>query len=115
MAERQNIELKGVIEARDRVAYLDGLRGVAAFLVVVAHLVCGFFPGFYFVAAEGHEWQKAFATTPLFVLVSGVFQVLIFFVLSGFVLSAAVDGRKRSLLALTPTRFLRLAVPAGIS
>lgn len=100
---------------RDRVLYLDGLRGLAALSVVLNHLVCGFFPGFHFVSANGPAWQRAFATTPLFVFISGLFAVLIFFVLSGFVLSAVVDGGRYSLLALAPTRLLRLAVPAGIS
>lgn len=97
--------------------YLDGLRGVAALSVVFAHLAAGFFPALYFVDGpdDAPEWMGYFASTPLFVLLSGTFAVFIFLVLSGFVLSSVVASGRQSLAVLVPTRFLRLAVPAGAS
>ncbi|MER9901591.1 acyltransferase [Mesorhizobium sp. M0130] len=100
-----------------RVAYLDGLRGVAALSVVFAHLAAGYFPALYFVDGpdDAPAWMGYFASTPLFVLISGTFAVFIFLVLSGFVLSAVVADGRQSLPVLIPTRFLRLAVPASVS
>lgn len=74
--------------ARDRYAHLDGLRGIAATIVLASHTLG------YFWHAEcagvgpvrttfGFAVQK----TPLAVLLNGHAAVVCFFVLSGFVLS----------------------------
>jgi peptidoglycan/LPS O-acetylase OafA/YrhL len=80
-----------------RVAYLDGLRGVAAFAVLFHHFVLGY--------------QPKVSPTFLHGVFHGSFAVGIFFVLSGFVMSAASDGRNEPFLLRCAKRYLRLALP----
>lgn len=96
-----------------RVTSLDGLRGIAAFIVIISHLVAGFFPILYF-GAEGRTdaaLQDAIARSPLFVLYSGTFAVYVFFVLSGFVIAASTAKTTCRFPLLVITRYLRLTVP----
>ncbi len=73
--------------AKPRYELLDGLRGVAAMLVIWYH----FFEGF--------------ATSPTDQMMNhGYLAVDFFFVLSGFVIGYAYDGRWKS--GLTPGRFM---------
>lgn len=78
-----------------RVAYLDGVRGVAAQFVVIHHFVLGF----------GSDHRKLDA------LFNGYTAVLIFFVLSGFVMSASSAKAELPLVFRAWTRYLRLALP----
>jgi len=100
-----------------RVAALDGLRGVAAFVVIISHVIAGFFPALYFGAEgkPGLEIQNAIAGSPVFVLYSGTFAVYVFFVLSGFVIAASATRTKCRLPVLAVSRYLRLAVPVAAS
>lgn len=100
-----------------RIASLDGLRGVAAFIVIISHLVVGFFPALYF-GAEGHACkavQDAIAKSPLFVLYSGTFAVYVFFVLSGLVISASAARSRCPLPLLIAIRYARLTIPILVS
>src|SRR4249920_301079 len=58
-----------------KLGYMDGLRGVAAFVVVLHHFALTFRP------------ELVAAVSPLTLLFAGHFAVCIFFVISGFVLS----------------------------
>jgi peptidoglycan/LPS O-acetylase OafA/YrhL len=96
-----------------RVTSLDGLRGIAAFIVIVSHIAAGFFPALYF-GAEGRldvPFLDAMANSPLFVLYSGTFAVYVFFVLSGFVIAASTARTTCRLSLLVFTRYLRLTIP----
>jgi peptidoglycan/LPS O-acetylase OafA/YrhL len=76
-----------------KLAYLQGLRGVAAFMVVLHHLTCAFYPAAIFASGPVHgQWERLVWTTPLGVLVSGHAAVCLFFVLSGYVLSLPYFG-----------------------
>jgi peptidoglycan/LPS O-acetylase OafA/YrhL len=78
-----------------RIKSLDGIRGLAAFVVMLSHLA-DTAPAFFqphppFTSIE--FWTSPFAVlkyTPLRILVAGRAAVLIFFVLSGFVLYLSV-------------------------
>jgi peptidoglycan/LPS O-acetylase OafA/YrhL len=100
-----------------RIASLDGLRGVAAFIVIISHLVVGFFPALYFGAEGhgGHAIQDAIAKSPLFVLYSGTFAVYVFFVLSGFVIAASAARTRSPLPLLIAVRYARLTIPILVS
>ncbi|KAL9619570.1 MAG: hypothetical protein Q9160_005846 [Pyrenula sp. 1 TL-2023] len=110
-------------------AFLDGLRGLAAFLVYVSHHISWFYGaedaiqyGFGDTAANGH-----FATLPFvrILFTGGNPAVAIFFVLSGYVLSksplrrlrdATREESYRGLLSAAIRRPVRLFIaPAGVS
>jgi len=95
---------------------LDGLRGLAALAVVAGHLVVAtniVQASQYFGPARpqtGANWL--FEQTPLVVLWAGQEWVIVFFVLSGFVLSlAAADGARFDAARYYPTRMVRLYMP----
>jgi peptidoglycan/LPS O-acetylase OafA/YrhL len=102
----QAINVNVVVESpatQDRLVFLDGLRGWAALMVVLSHLLV-FFVGSTSQAYQG--WYWAFPT-------DGNLAVFIFFVLSGFALSIGYiqTGRLSIITALCARRYLRLAVP----
>jgi peptidoglycan/LPS O-acetylase OafA/YrhL len=77
-------------ERKERLVALDSLRGMAAFSVMLYHLVL-VFPAVFMVVNSGHpsaSWLLNLMTfTPLHVFWCGYESVLFFFVLSGFVLA----------------------------
>ena len=95
-----------------RLAALDGLRGVAALVVVVFHYLC--LLHWHAVPVFSPD-PPAIADTPLGLLWNGPFAVSVFFVLSGFVMAAAAHRRRAALLANAATRYLRLAIPVTAS
>lgn len=97
---------------------LDGLRGVAAFVVVLYHitLVVPAVSSIYVggVSPSPHSIQWWLYRTPLRLFVAGHEAVLIFFVLSGFVLTlplTRVGGPRWSWRAYYPRRLCRLYLP----
>jgi len=106
--------------SRDRNRALDGLRGVAAAIVVVHHLLL-VLPG---VAAlldpaapatgpDAGSWAWWLYRTPLRLVWAGPEAVLLFFVLSGFVLTLPLgaDRTRRGWSVYYRRRFLRLYLP----
>lgn len=102
-----------------RISSLDGLRGVAGLAVVVTHLLVAS------SAALGAPFQNPrtgssfpsfnwwITYTPLHILWAGQEAVIVFFVLSGFVLAwPAARGRGFRVLSYYPRRLVRLYVPA---
>jgi len=100
------------VAASGRIAALDGLRGVAAAVVVVFHWLCLFHWELTPVFAEA---PPRIVDTPLAILWNGPFAVSVFFVLSGFVMAAAAERRRERLVANVVTRYLRLALPVTVS
>jgi peptidoglycan/LPS O-acetylase OafA/YrhL len=106
-------------DSAKKIYYLDGIRGVAAFLVMLHHFGLAFFPAvFTLETSKAHmrnAREVAFGDSVFSVLVNGNFCVCIFFVLSGFVLSRQyfLSARHETLVAATLRRFLRLYVPVA--
>jgi len=115
-------------------AWLDGLRGVAAFLVMIYHLGLKFYPAWTYEAPFGaldlapseEQSEKIylmdFWRLPIlrFWMASGHTQVSVFFVLSGFVLSwgplsalrkGEMEKFSRSLGSAVFRRWMRLYIP----
>jgi peptidoglycan/LPS O-acetylase OafA/YrhL len=101
----------------NRFRSLDGLRGVAALIVVVYHVML---TGPAIANAYLHPGDAtftpvsyAFFWTPLHVLWAGREAVIVFFVLSGFVLALpAASGRPMHWLSYYPRRIVRLYLPS---
>jgi peptidoglycan/LPS O-acetylase OafA/YrhL len=72
-----------------RLEHLDGLRGLAASIVVLCHFVWALFPfGTMGGASPLHGgWECVLLYPPLGLLVAGHFAVCLFFLLSGYVLA----------------------------
>jgi peptidoglycan/LPS O-acetylase OafA/YrhL len=98
-----------------RVTSLDGLRGLAAGVVLIHHslLVSPILAGAYLAAPTAASgWMWALTRTPLHLLWAGGEAVGVFFVLSGYVLWLQMAGadRKRWLIYY-PQRMVRLYIP----
>ncbi|WP_192847413.1 acyltransferase family protein [Aureimonas sp. AU40] len=90
---------------------LEALRGIAAITVLVHHFMLGFTPRLHGLSYPDQPWSLF--GTPAFALVNGSAAVVVFFVLSGFVLSLRVlrtgSAEVAALAALK--RWPRLAGP----
>jgi peptidoglycan/LPS O-acetylase OafA/YrhL len=96
-----------------RLSFLQGLRGLAALMVVFHHYLCAFFPFLVFGVGPSHgRLEHLFWVSPLGLISSGSWPVCLFFILSGFVLSLPFfgnDGKEtRELLAAMVKRPVRL-------
>jgi peptidoglycan/LPS O-acetylase OafA/YrhL len=94
----------------DRNIALDGVRGLAAAGVLLSHLFWGFFVQFHNPSPDDPV-SLFVGSTPLSAFYNGQFSVYIFFVLSGFVLSASAAGTQLSLPSILVRRYFRLTVP----
>jgi peptidoglycan/LPS O-acetylase OafA/YrhL len=105
-----------------RLHSLDGLRGVAALVVLVMHVLLtseAFAPPVLRLDSKGaiEWWQWMLLYTPLHALWDGSVAVYIFFVLSGVVLTIPILNRRGSFdwLSYYPKRLIRLYVPVWVA
>ncbi|KND58160.1 hypothetical protein BSCH_01111 [Candidatus Paraburkholderia schumanniana] len=98
---------------------LEGLRGIAALGVVLSHCFLTFFP--YLQTGELGDrhgaWEAWLLNTPLWAFYNGTFDVTVFFVMSGYVLTRKFFSRHdyRSLQGGAAKRYIRLGVPVAAS
>jgi peptidoglycan/LPS O-acetylase OafA/YrhL len=113
----------GISTPAGRIVALDSLRGLAAFAVVIYHCLM-VFPGpavtlagngTPFHAPDGGGLRVLLLTaSPPSLFWSGREAVLLFFVLSGFVLTLPfLSGRRPSYLPFAAKRFCRLVLPSA--
>lgn len=103
-----------------RLAALDGVRGIAAVIVVLSHALLTTTIGDKYVAVlrgtGSDPLALLIANTPIRYFFMGNEAVVIFFVLSGFVLTLPMlRGRGLDLWAYYPRRVLRLWLPVAAS
>jgi peptidoglycan/LPS O-acetylase OafA/YrhL len=97
-----------------RIEPLDTLRGMAAMNVVIFHCLISYnlFNLANYKGIFGNTLVKIFTVTPLHILWAGKEAVLLFFVLSGFVLSIPyVNNRAPSYGAFVIKRIFRIYIP----
>ncbi len=103
---------------------VDGLRGIAAMGVVVSHFFAAYVPillhAFYpAVFRQNHHpdiWFSISQIPPLTVLYNGHFAVIVFFVISGYVLAMPYyAGRREKLFHRLAGRYFRLNLPVAVS
>lgn len=101
------------------IPYLDGLRGLAALIVVMSHFAGAFYPAILFDRPEQVHLgiEHTVTTTPLGVLFAGNLAVRIFFVLSGFVLTYKYfyQYRRLDIVQAMLKRYIRLVIPIASS
>ena len=99
----------------NRIKALDGLRGVAALVVVFHHvlLVDGWFAESLtrYDANPIQGWRSVLYYSPLHIFFAGTEAVLVFFLLSGIVLVRAFPGWASVKLAYFASRLTRLYLP----
>jgi peptidoglycan/LPS O-acetylase OafA/YrhL len=105
---------------QQKLAFLEGVRGVAAVIVVFHHFGLAFFPAINYLdksrtrLGDG-SLELMIARSPLNIFFSGGFAVAIFFILSGFVLSYKFHESHdyRILKTSAAKRYFRLLVPVS--
>ncbi|MGE7115103.1 acyltransferase family protein [Lysinibacillus sp. NPDC047702] len=102
-----------------KLMYLEGLRGVAAIIVVLSHFVQFFYPRLlYSDDSLTHIYLESWiSNTPLNLIYNGNFAVCIFFILSGYVLSLKFLKTKDPIVLyeMASKRYFRLAIPVSVS
>lgn len=103
----------------DKVGSVEGIRGVACFMVVLSHLSLTFFPylqGFIGKAGANNPIQSFIHNSPFGFIYSGTSAVYIFFVLSGYILTyVALKNNVNKLISMSLKRYPRLMIPAVVS
>lgn len=102
-----------------KLLYLEGLRGVAALIVVIFHFLRCFFPA----SINGNPstahlpFETLIALSPFYLIYSGTFYVAIFFILSGFVLSYNFFSTHsvKNVISSASRRYTRLALPVLVT
>ncbi len=102
----------------NKIAYLDGIRGVAAFLVFFHHYLLAFYSAYFTFdlnATNLHGLDVKYGQSVLSVFSNGNFCVHIFFVLSGLVLSRKYyrSNQFEVVVSGVQRRFLRLYIPVA--
>lgn len=98
----------------NRIESLDSLRWIASMIVVIFHCLLSF--NLFYDAYYTHEFNNKFieflTTSPLHTVWAGNEAVLLFFVLSGFVLSIPFfNGRQLNYPSYAIRRFFRIYIP----
>lgn len=96
-----------------RLSALDGLRGVAAVIVLVHHslLVVPALAAPYFGQVVVGGRASVLVNTPLHLVWAGTEAVYLFFILSGLVLAFSLRSRSFSWMSYFPSRLARLYLP----
>ena len=99
-----------------RFEHVDGLRGVAAFTVMIVHYMCAFFPFIVFGEADHYlqhySWEAWFFIPPFGLFAAAHLAVCVFFIISGYVLTYKYLGRRLHLLE-TLVLFIKRPVRLG--
>ncbi|PEU05232.1 hypothetical protein CN527_02530 [Bacillus cereus] len=94
---------------------LDSIRGFASFSVVISHMLITFPIFFSFISLEPSQtfsWESVLTFSPLHLFWAGHEAVILFFILSGFVLSLPyLEGKTIFYRQYIIKRFFRIYIP----
>ncbi len=107
-------------EPKNKVFYLDGIRGLAAFCVFLHHFLLAFYPAYFtsdITTTHLNGLDVRYGQSIFSFLSNGNFSVCIFFVLSGLVLSRSYFEQPNiaTLVSAAQRRFLRLYMPVAVT
>lgn len=99
-----------------KISHLEGLRGLAALVVVIAHYLQFYYLDSFFTNPNS-ELELVLSKTPLNLIYNANLSVCIFFVLSGYVLSMRFFKEQKFdiLQSGAGRRYFRLAIPVFFS
>ncbi len=108
------------MQKTNKVAYLDGIRGIAALSVFLHHYLLVFYSAFYtadLATSHLHGLEITYGRSVFSVLSGGYFPVCVFFVLSGYVLSRKyfLTNQTEVIVSGAYRRFIRLYVPVAFT
>ncbi|MBO7520326.1 MAG: acyltransferase [Clostridia bacterium] len=93
---------------KNRLDYIDGIRGIASVLVVLCHLACVFYPSFYRLNDSPSTFERIYLLSPLNVITNGNSAVQCFFTLSGFLIARKFYLRKESAITSPLKLYVKL-------
>lgn len=109
-----------MLEEKNKLKHIEGIRGLAAIIVVFHHYTLAFYPALNFGEINqthfgNGDLELFFARTPLNLIYNGGFAVCIFFILSGYVLSNAYHktNNLKILIHYAIKRYFRLLIPVA--
>ncbi len=103
---------------KSHIYVLNGIRGIAAIIVILSHSVLMFIQGVDTGVNVEKGWQTTLFNFPLTFFYKGNAAVSVFFVLSGVVLSLSCFRKNVNydyLRNAALKRYIRLGIPAGVS
>lgn len=104
----------------NRLHFIDGLRGIAALVVVFSHFLCAFYPAtetFQTKDVRESLLEITLSKTPFNLLYNGDSAVCVFFVISGYVLSYSFfhSKNKEAIYSSAYRRYFRLMIPVLVT
>lgn len=104
---------------KNKINYLEGLRGLSCMVVLFDHCVNQFYPSLRLTNQSGFTGtvKDIIAWSPLNIIYSGLISVFIFFILSGFVLSHKYHLTRnfKDIINASRKRYFRLLIPVFFS
>ena len=107
--------------SKKKILYLEGLRGIAALVVVLYHYAAAFYPALYSGLEEDaltrSKIEVVISHSPINLLYDGNVSVQLFLILSGFVLTYRFleSGNMEKIRSIFLRRYVRLVIPALFS
>ncbi len=108
-------DLQNQVSKKQRITWLDGLRGISCVLIFLHHFLLQYYPASYFGSiseSHAHGIDTLLAQSPLGVFVNGNFFVFIFIFVSGYSIglqTLRIDSKMIGTNVLK--RYLKLMIP----
>ena len=105
-----------------KINYIYGFKGIASLIVFTGHFLVAFYPFFRSsnpnaVFFQDHNIVKYIVFSPISFFYNGHFAVMVFFILSGYLLSYGyfTAGDKSIIVSSALRRYFRLTIPVFVS